>query len=158
MESTASLRSNGNSCECSHLTQPQSSAPDSRHQSEITGGDGGYDIFEHLDLSGEPPIPQLLESFPDGKAIPARSAIEVEKTVLLLKKYRERYQKYWMSTLNDTGTGKRLEKVKGPGFRVILTILERPIDAVILPVVPSAAVIPGKLYHYGISLIETHND
>lgn len=95
----------------------------------ITSADGNYDIFEQLKLSGEPLIPQLIPEFPGSKPGPVKNAIEVEKAVLELKKYRVNYRNYWLSTANSTMTG-------------------RPIDAIILPVVPSAAVIPGKLYHY----------
>jgi hypothetical protein len=99
------------------------------HQGAIASGDGNYDIFEHLKLSGEPLIPQLKPDFPLGKPDPPKNAIEVEEAVLWMKKYRVKYQNYWLSTSNQTSTG-------------------RPFDAVLLPVIPSAAVIPGKLYHY----------
>ncbi|KAI1244962.1 hypothetical protein MGN70_011850 [Eutypa lata] len=96
---------------------------------EIAGADGSYDVFEQLVLSGEPLIPGLQDEFPDGKPLKPSNAIQVEKAVIRLKKYRAAYQTSWNSTEKLTNTG-------------------RPVDAVILPVLPSAAVIPGKLYYY----------
>ncbi|KAI1334275.1 amidase signature domain-containing protein [Xylariaceae sp. FL0016] len=96
---------------------------------EITGADGGYDIFENLALSGEPLIPELLDDFPQNTSFPPLDAIRVEKAAMKMQRYQTEYKNYWMSTVNETSTG-------------------RPVDAVIMPVIPSAAVIPGKLYYY----------
>ena len=95
------------------IWQPVTDACDERlnatadqDQAAITSADGNYDIFEHLKLSGEPLIPQLIPDFPDGKPGPVYNAIEVEKTALKLNEYRVRYRDYWRSTANDTSTGK----------------------------------------------------
>jgi hypothetical protein len=81
------------------------------------------------------------------------SAIEVEEPVLKLKKYRVKYRNYWLSTANDTSTGKfgsTRRSIAMLGCQLTrVTTVGRPVDAVILPVIPSAAVIPGKLFHYG---------
>ncbi|KAK0732059.1 amidase signature domain-containing protein [Lasiosphaeris hirsuta] len=117
----------------------------------ITSADGSYDVFEQLKLSGEPLIPQLAPDFPGSKPGPVKNAIEVEEVVLKLKKYRVDYRNYWLSTANCTMTGKSNSVSKFGPCQSLLTssgFLGRPIDAVILPVVPSAAVIPGKLFHY----------
>ncbi|OIW32388.1 amidase [Coniochaeta ligniaria NRRL 30616] len=98
----------------------------SGHRAAITSGDRAYHVFEQLKLSGEPLIPQLNPDFLKGKAAPPKNAIEVEKAVQDLMKYRVKDQNYWLSTANQTTTG-------------------RPVDAVLLPVVPSVAMIPGKL-------------
>ena len=61
-------------------------------QSPITSADGNYDIFEHLKLSGEPLIPQLIPDFPGGKPGPVYNAIAVEKTALKLNECQVRYR------------------------------------------------------------------
>jgi len=90
--------------------------------------DGNSDVFTRLSLSGEPMIPQLVPYAPTGKPQPPKTAIEVAQSVQTMLRYRARHLAYWQSTASQTTTG-------------------RPVDAVLLPVIPSAAVIPGKLFH-----------
>ncbi|OJD30133.1 general amidase [Diplodia corticola] len=101
--------------------------------SSFMDADGGADVFEQLKLSGEPLIPELQPEFGDEPA-PPTPLLEFYNNTLRLKKYRERYQSYWESTSPDTDTG-------------------RPVDAVILPAAPHAAVIPGKWIHYDYATI-----
>ncbi|KPM34291.1 Acetamidase [Neonectria ditissima] len=99
-------------------------------QGELTGASGGYDVFENLALSGEPLVRELREDYPEGKPKPPLNAIEVEKAVTQLRNYRQEYHKRWMATANTTKTG-------------------RPVDALILPVLTSAALIPGDPFYTG---------
>ncbi|KAF5581774.1 amidase [Fusarium pseudoanthophilum] len=94
-------------------------------QNALMNANGGYDIFENLALSGEPIIPELEEDYPDGAPDAPLSAIRVEKEVQKLMKYKLEYHHYWKSTAKVTCTG-------------------RPVDAIILPVWSSVAIIPGK--------------
>jgi len=94
----------------------------------IARGDGCPDAYKNLQLSGEAIVPQLAHLFPDGKLQPSMGLVEWEDTVLHLQDYRARYQAYWESTSNMT-TGKL------------------PVGAFILPIAPTAAVIPGKFIH-----------
>ncbi|RSL96388.1 hypothetical protein CEP52_011517 [Fusarium oligoseptatum] len=94
-------------------------------QAALVNANGGYEIFENLALSREPLVPELEEDYPDGKPNPPFSSIRVEKEAQRLHKYKLEYHHYWMSTANKTRTG-------------------RPVDAIILPVWGSAAIIPGK--------------
>jgi len=54
--------------------------------------------------------------------------LEYFDNTIRLKEYRERYTDYWESTSTETDTG-------------------RPVDAVIMPVAPHAAIIPGGFYY-----------
>ncbi|KAF4447181.1 general amidase [Fusarium austroafricanum] len=94
-------------------------------QNVLMNANGGYDIFENLALSGEPLIPELEEDYPNDEPDSPLSAILVEKQVQQLIKYKLEYHHYWKSTANVTCTG-------------------RPVDAIILPVWSSAAIVPGK--------------
>ncbi|KAI5861637.1 amidase signature domain-containing protein, partial [Durotheca rogersii] len=91
----------------------------------ITTANGGYDFFKQLDLSKEPLIEEMESEFPDSRPIAPLDIKEVEEAVIKMKKYKAEYQEYWLSTARNTSTG-------------------RPVDALILPVWPSAATIPGS--------------
>ncbi|KAL8654303.1 MAG: hypothetical protein Q9210_001584 [Variospora velana] len=85
--------------------------------------DGGHDVHKQLDLSGEPLIPPLQGAFQLRDPIPL---LEYQDLTLQGKAYNETYYDYWNSTSNDDG---------------------QLVDAVVMPVAPHAAVIPGKFYH-----------
>ncbi|GLA31344.1 acetamidase [Aspergillus phoenicis ATCC 13157] len=93
--------------------------------SKIYNMDGGEDLLSHIALSGEAQIPQCTVE--PGKHFNARevAALNVQK-----REYQKKYMDYWNSTANLTTTGK-------------------PVDAVICPTAPHAAVIPGKYRHTG---------
>ncbi|KAL8972513.1 MAG: hypothetical protein Q9197_002738 [Variospora fuerteventurae] len=84
--------------------------------------DGAHDVHKQLDLSGEPLIPPLQGAFRLRDPIPL---LEYQDLTLQGKAYNEAYYDYWNSTSNDDG---------------------QLVDAVVMPVAPHAAVIPGKFY------------
>ncbi|OTA97783.1 hypothetical protein M434DRAFT_7724 [Hypoxylon sp. CO27-5] len=93
------------------------------HLSIITA-DGAEDVHKQLKLSGEPLIPEL-----ETRGMRARPPMELLKFQDLASKgleFEAHYSDYWNSTANDDG---------------------QIVDAVIMPVAPHAAVIPGKYYH-----------
>ncbi|KAI1455339.1 amidase [Annulohypoxylon moriforme] len=96
----------------------------------ISRGDGCMDVWENLHLSGEPPVPEIEYLFPGGKPIPSISSRDHGYYCDRMKKYRESYMDYWNSTSAETDNG-------------------LPAEAVILPVTPHAAVLPGKSYYFG---------
>ncbi|KAK0670330.1 Acetamidase [Cercophora samala] len=85
--------------------------------------DGGHDIHSHLALSGEPLIPDLEEHF---QLKPPMDLLEYQDLTLQGLDYEAAYSDYWNSTSQGDG---------------------QIVDAVIMPVAPHAAVIPGKYYH-----------
>jgi amidase len=89
--------------------------------------DGGHDIHKQLDLSEEPLIPPLRETFELKDPI---SLIEYQNLRIEGRDYEGEYSDYWNATGDDDG---------------------QLVDAVITPVAPHAAVIPGKFYHTGIT-------
>lgn len=93
--------------------------------------DGGANVWEQLELSQEPLIPELHEIFDDKPHEPA-SLFEYQDNALKRRHYLTKYMEYWNSTADKSGTG-------------------RTVDAVILPVAPHAAVLPGEYFHYGYS-------
>ncbi|KAK9443548.1 general amidase [Metarhizium brunneum] len=89
----------------------------------ILDTDGGDDVWRQLNILYEPVIPQVSQHFGNGPkdSVPTLELLDI---VLKHKAYAARYLEYWASTVKHTGTG-------------------RAVDAVILPVAPHAAVIPG---------------
>ncbi|XXH00561.1 hypothetical protein Hte_006909 [Hypoxylon texense] len=85
--------------------------------------DGGHDIHTQLDLSGEPLIPDLKETF---TLKPPIDLLEYQDLTLQGLDYEAKYSDYWNSTADSDG---------------------QTVDAVIMPVAPHAAVVPGKYYH-----------
>ncbi|KAL4820404.1 amidase signature domain-containing protein [Aspergillus spinulosporus] len=88
--------------------------------------DGGADAQYHFGLSGEEPAPQLIVA----TGLPQKTALEIAKINVAKREYQKLYMDYWNSTSELTGTG-------------------RPVDAVICPAAPHAAVIPTQYSHVG---------
>ncbi|KFY92325.1 hypothetical protein V500_04203 [Pseudogymnoascus sp. VKM F-4518 (FW-2643)] len=86
--------------------------------------DGAHDIQKQLNISGEPLIPELVKSFQLRNPM---NLLEYQDLTLQGRDYSEAYSDYWNSTANDEDG--------------------QIVDAVIMPVAPHAAVIPGKYYH-----------
>ncbi|KAA8644373.1 hypothetical protein EYZ11_001386 [Aspergillus tanneri] len=87
--------------------------------------DGGADARYHFGLSGEVrPNPVILESGPQ------KSALEIAELNVEKRDYQKSYMDYWNTTVELTGTG-------------------RPVDGLICPCAPFAAVLPGKYSHVG---------
>ena len=99
-------------------------------QTALARGDGCSDVQAALELSGEPPVPEIMHLFPnDGKTPPPITLIEHEKYCVQMAEYRAEYLAYWKSTSSLTEDG-------------------NPVDAVILPVTPYAAIRPEDDYYY----------
>ncbi|KAL9035733.1 MAG: hypothetical protein Q9180_004700 [Flavoplaca navasiana] len=62
------------------------------------GADGAHDVHQQLDLSGEPLIPQLRESFKLREPMPL---LEYQDKTLQGKTYNEAYSDYWNASSND---------------------------------------------------------
>ncbi|KAL5336520.1 amidase signature domain-containing protein [Aspergillus crustosus] len=92
----------------------------------IARGDGCHDVYDAIQLSGEPFVPEITNLFPDGKPRAPMPLPEYEKVVRQMKEYRQRYTHYWASTAERTG--------------------DRPVEALLSPVTPYAGVLPGKFY------------
>ncbi|KAI0944360.1 hypothetical protein AcW1_002093 [Taiwanofungus camphoratus] len=93
--------------------------------------DGGNEIHDTLAESGEKPVPQLSASFGETKGtLPAFSVSQVWALNRRVADYRTRYAQYWNSTAS-------------------LTKSRRPVDAVLLPVAPSASFRPGEGVYFG---------
>ncbi|KAL5339402.1 amidase signature domain-containing protein [Aspergillus crustosus] len=88
--------------------------------------DGGADLQYHFGLSGEEPAPQVIVD----SGVPQKTALEIAQINVAKREYQKLYMDYWNSTSEITGTG-------------------RPVDAVIAPAAPHAAVIPTQYSHVG---------
>ena len=66
--------------------------------------DGLHDVLENVALSGEPMVPQIQSLFENGHPQPI-SVPQYYNNTLHLQGYRARYQAYWNSTAEQTGTG-----------------------------------------------------
>lgn len=89
-----------------------------------------------LERSGEPPVHQLRHWYENQNVEPSSSA-NFWALCQQLEIYRADYHNYWTSTCEKT-------------------IAKRPVDAVILPVAPSAAVAEGQFAYYGTSPFASH--
>lgn len=87
--------------------------------------DGGDDVNRHVSLSGEPIIPQLAASFKKTDPMPL---LTYQDLTIKGLQFENQYSDYWNSTEDGDG---------------------QIVDAVIMPVAPTAAVIPGKYFHVG---------
>lgn len=82
-------------------------------------------MHAHLGLSGEPQLPQCFVA-----KTAHMKAIQIADLNVRKRQYQKAYLDYWNSTSKLTRSG-------------------RPVDAIICPVAPHAAVIPGRYRHVG---------
>ena len=94
--------------------------------------DGGHNVNEQVQLSGEPLIPPFNEFFKLRDSMPVN---EYHNLIVEASKFEESYLDYWNSSGDDNG---------------------QMVDAVIMPTAPHAAVIPGRFYHTGSLLFNHH--
>lgn len=88
--------------------------------------DGGTDCRYHFDLSGETPPSQVIVGQNGTESV----ASEIAALNVAKRDYQKQYMDYWNSTANETGTG-------------------RPVDGVLCPLAPHAAVIPNQYKYVG---------
>lgn len=93
--------------------------------------DGGADIREARDLSGEPNTPQVAIG---SEVSEQANASKFAATNVLKREYQKEYLEYWNSTADATASG-------------------RPVDALIAPVAPFAAARPMSYKYYGYTSI-----
>jgi amidase len=111
-----------------------------------------------LNFSGEPLIPEKQSGRHKDGPIPPISVLEYQDLALRRKTYCESYADYWELTKASTRTGEWSDPhgmiPKFPSMVLWLSrITGRPVDAIISPVAPHVAVIPGKYYHYGLQCL-----
>lgn len=88
--------------------------------------DGGTDFKHHFGLSGEGQSQQVIV---DENGIELKAS-EIAALNISKREYQKLYMDYWNDTMALTGTG-------------------RPVDGVLCPLAPHAAVIPGQYKHVG---------
>ncbi|KAL3478068.1 amidase signature domain-containing protein [Aspergillus californicus] len=88
--------------------------------------DGGADVDYHFSLSGEDRPCQVILS----SGHPQKVALDIAQLNVAKREYQKLYMDYWNSTAGLTGTG-------------------RPVDGLICPAAPHAAVIPTKFDYFG---------
>ncbi|KAF9888084.1 Acetamidase [Aspergillus nanangensis] len=90
--------------------------------------DGGADKRQQFELSGEDaPAQIIIEDSPSQRTASEIAALNVEK-----REFQKLYMEYWNKTVEQTGTG-------------------RPVDGLISPCAPHAAVLPYKYRYVGYS-------
>ena len=94
--------------------------------------DGGADIHNALALSGEPPVPQISGLYGTSPR-DEKTATDIAATNVAKREMQKTYMEYWNGSAERTGTG-------------------RPVDAIICPVGPAAAVREGKQVYIGYTL------
>lgn len=98
-------------------------------QDDIWTFDGGHDVHKAFSLSGEPISDQIARTY--GREPSAeKTASHIAATNVAKRTYQKEYMEYWNSTSRLTGT-------------------DEPVVALITPVAPFAAAIPGKYDYYG---------
>ncbi|KAK4203467.1 Acetamidase [Triangularia verruculosa] len=85
--------------------------------------DASADVREQLALSGEPLVPGVMAA---EEGVQPMGLLEYQALTLEGKAYENAYAEYWNANTGEDG---------------------EVVDAVIMPVAPSAAVRPGKFYH-----------
>ncbi|KAI0533114.1 amidase [Xylaria digitata] len=89
----------------------------------IARGDGCPDVWAALQLSGEPPVPEIASLFTSKSPKPPIPLPGYKEVVVKMKTYRFKYQEYWESSASRTQNG-------------------LPVKAIVQPVSPYAGVLP----------------
>ena len=105
--------------------------------------DGAHDVHNQLERSGEPLIPELRKAFRLRDPV---SLLEYQDSTLQGLEYELKYNDYWESTGKDDGNDNQAQFIRAICAYICL---DSVVDAVIMPVAPHAAVIPGKYFHTG---------
>ena len=95
----------------------------------MLGCTAGKEVRKAIDASGEPPVHQLQTWYDNDDVEPSSSA-DFWDLSAQRDKYRWEYNKYWTSTREKS-------------------VSKRPVDGVIMPVAPTAAVEEGYFTYYG---------
>jgi amidase len=82
------------------VVQPSCSSLIRQNQVAFLEADGGHDIHKQLDLSGEPLIPQLRQSF---KLKDPISLLKYQALTIEGRDYEEAYSDYWITTAEEDG-------------------------------------------------------
>ena len=92
--------------------------------------DNGADTHAAFDSSGEPPAPQVGNTFGGNqKPEPPEDAVHIMQNNIAQREYQKEYMEYWSSTANATGTGEPVDAVVMPvclvfcGWLVLLQVL-----------------------------------
>ncbi|QKD59933.2 amidase signature domain-containing protein [Fusarium oxysporum Fo47] len=93
------------------------------HKGGFLSADGAHDIHQHLNRSGEPLIPDLRDGL---KLKTPTELLKYQGLTIQGLEFEQQYSDYWNSTADSD---------------------DQIVDAVLMPVAPHAAVIPGKFYH-----------
>jgi amidase len=93
--------------------------------------DGGLDLLESFQLSGEPMAPQLAGAFGEPREQFTGSMIAANN--VRQRELKKNYMDYWNSTASQTTSG-------------------RPVDAIISPIAPFPAARPKMYGYYGYSI------
>ncbi|EGU73612.1 hypothetical protein FOXB_15878 [Fusarium oxysporum f. sp. conglutinans Fo5176] len=93
------------------------------HKGGFLSADGAHDIHQHLNRSGEPLIPDLRDGL---KLKTPTELLKYQDLTIQGLEFERQYSDYWNSTADSD---------------------DQIVDAVLMPVAPHAAVIPGEFYH-----------
>ena len=96
---------------------------------QVATYDGGADIHDALDLSGEPPIPQIQSLY--GKRGDQMNASEIAKTNVRKRNAQKSYLEFWNRKETELGCN---------------------VDAIISPVAPWSANRPEKYIYFGYTI------
>ena len=102
---------------------------DSTMQMQILGSTAGQTVRNAIDASREPPVEHLKEWYQNTEQEPSSTA-DFWKLCEERESYRARYNEYWNATRSRTRS-------------------KRPVDGVIMPVAPTAAVEHMQFKYYG---------
>ena len=105
--------------------------------------DGSHDVQTQIALSGEPLIPPLASAF---KSRDPMDIVEYQALTIRGRDYEGMYADYWNHSAGEDGKC-IISFIEEEGSSKVTGQL---VDAVIMPVAPHSAVIPGKFWHTGI--------
>jgi len=106
-----------------------------QHMWNTFAADGGIDIHKALSDSGEPPVPELSVSYGEKVGtLPVSNINDLWALQTQIYDFQARYLAYWNSTAKTTKSG-------------------RVVDAVIMPVTPTASFRPTQGMYFGYTAI-----
>ncbi|CAG9956921.1 unnamed protein product [Clonostachys rosea f. rosea IK726] len=109
---------------------PPSNSEVANIHGSLARSDGCLDVWQALELSGEPLTPELELTFPKRRAAPPMSVVDYQSFVVRMVAFREKWNEYWESSFERTNNAyaTSLNVLDYPSIGIPITVVDQHTD------------------------------